>query len=161
VNEPTQAADLELSPPADMHYTDDTDVARVLVRVEYKDGRIREYEAREPHDFKMDDPASFASMAVEATRLSLGASGGFRALRQAVPTVRLSFKANPRWNLHIRTERTAEPAEREPQPVVLQGEVSDETGEAEPTRLEHDEPPPALPALHEPGHQRPVLRPTP
>jgi hypothetical protein len=82
------------APAADMRYTDDEAVARVFVRVEYADGRIREYQAQEPQDFRINDPESAPSMAF---------SGGRFATRE----VRLSFRPNPRWNLHIRTEATA------------------------------------------------------
>jgi hypothetical protein len=94
-------------PAADMRYTDDSAVARVFVRVEYADGRIREYQAREPQDFRMNDPESTSSMVMGRTRLSLPAGGGFVPLSRAVSSLRLSFTAHPKWNLHIRTERTA------------------------------------------------------
>jgi hypothetical protein len=94
-------------PAADMRYTDDSAVARVFVRVEYADGRIREYQAREPQDFQMNDPESPSSIVTGRTRLSLPAGGGFVPLSRAVPSVRLSFTAHPKWNLHIRTEATA------------------------------------------------------
>jgi len=90
-------------PAADTRYTDDSAVARVFVRVEYADGRIREYQAREPQDFQMND----SSMVVSKTRLSLPAGGGFTPLSRAVSSLSLSFTAHPRWNLHIRTEQTA------------------------------------------------------
>jgi hypothetical protein len=91
-------------PAAEMRYElDDPDavarvfVRRVFVRVEYADGRIREYQAKEPRDFKINNPESAPSMVF---------SRGMSATRE----VRLSFRPNPRWNLHIRTEATA-PAE--------------------------------------------------
>ena len=31
-------------------------MTRVFVRVEYADGRIREYQAKEPQDFRINDP---------------------------------------------------------------------------------------------------------
>lgn len=124
---------------------DDT-VTRVLIRVERADGRVREYEAREPLNFTMNDPESLSSMSVMPTRMSVGAGGGFVPFRQAVASVRLSFTANPRWNLHIRTERTAAPAEPEPQPVVLRGDVSDETPGDVSTPPSPSAQPPALPA---------------
>ncbi len=145
-------ASLEITPAppaADMSYRDDT-VARVLVRVEYADGRIREYEAREPQDFQFNNPedVSSSSVAIRPSGLSLPAGGDFRTLWHGVPALRLSFIAHPRWNLHIRTERTAEPARREADtgPVVLQGEVSDEQPGAAPIPVEHAPQPPALPA---------------
>jgi hypothetical protein len=142
------SAELVTTPPAaDMRYRDDT-VTRVFVRIERADGRVREYEAREPENFQMNDPESFGSMSISPTRLSIGAGGGFVPLRQATPSLRLSFTANPRYNLHIRTERTAEPAESEPsaQPVVLQGSVSDETAGDAPIRPSPAVPLPELPA---------------
>jgi hypothetical protein len=83
-------------PAAEMRYEDENPdaVARVFVRVEYADGRIREYQAREPQDFKINNPESAPSMVF---------SGGMSATRE----VRLSFKPSPRYNLHIRTEATA------------------------------------------------------
>lgn len=86
---------------AEMRYEpDDPDaVTRVFIRVEYAGGRIREYQAREPRDFKVNDPESAPSMVF---------SRGMSETRE----VRLSFRPNPRWNLHIRTEATA-PAEFE------------------------------------------------
>ena len=87
-------AEVATTPPvADMRYDDDT-VTRVFVRVEYADGRIREYQAKEPQDFKINNPESAPSMVF---------SRGMSATRE----VRLSFRPNPRWNLHIRTEATA------------------------------------------------------
>ena len=88
-------------PAADIRYEpEDPDaVARIFVRVEYADGRIREYQAKEPRDFRINDPESAPSMVF---------GGGMSASRE----VRLSFRPNLRWNLHIRTERTA-PAEFE------------------------------------------------
>jgi hypothetical protein len=105
VKRPAEAA---VTPPAvGMRYTDDSAVARVFVRVEYADGRIREYQAQEPQDFKMNDPESMSSMVMSRSRGALPAGGGFVPLTRAVSSVRLSFTAHPRWNLHIRTERTA------------------------------------------------------
>ena len=91
VKRPAEVA--ETPPAADMRYDDDT-VTRVFVRVEYADGRIREYQAKEPQDFRMNDPGDAPSMV-----FSRGAS--------ATREVRLSFRPSPRWNLHIRTEATA------------------------------------------------------
>ena len=88
-------AEVAATPPAaDMRYTDDKAVARVFVRVEYADGRIREYQAKEPQDFRINNPESAPSMVF---------GRGMSATRE----VRLSFRPNPRWNLHIRTEATA------------------------------------------------------
>ena len=102
------SAEVVTTPPAaDMRYTDDSAVARVFVRVEYADGRIREYQAQEPQRFEMNDPESMSSMSFRQTGLSLPAGGGFSPVRAGVPSLRLSFTAHPKWNLHIRTERTA------------------------------------------------------
>ena len=90
-------AQLAATPPvADMRYDDeDRDrVTRVFVRVEYAGGRIREYQAKEPQDFRINNPEDAPSMAF---------SRGWSATRE----VRLSFRPHPRWNLHIRTEATA------------------------------------------------------
>jgi hypothetical protein len=82
-------------PAADMRYEDDEGrVTRVFVRVEYEGGKIREYQAKEPQDFEINNPESAPSMLF---------SRGMSATRE----VRLSFRPNPRWNLHIRTEATA------------------------------------------------------
>ena len=88
-------------PVADIRYEpEDPDaVTRVFVRVEYAGGRIREYQAKEPQDFRINDPEDAPSMVF---------GGGGSASRE----VRLSFRPNLRWNLHIRTEATA-PAEFE------------------------------------------------
>jgi hypothetical protein len=100
-------------PPAQMRYEDENrdKVARVFVRVDYADGRIREYEATEPQSFQISDPEDVSTMSVRQTGLSIAAGGGFRGLRAAVPSLRLSFTAHPRHNMHIRTERTARPAD--------------------------------------------------
>ena len=88
-------AGLAVTPPAaDMRYDDQDRVARVFVRVEYAGGRIREYQAKEPQDFKINNPEDAPSMVF---------SRGMSATRE----VRLSFRPHPRWNLHIRTEATA------------------------------------------------------
>jgi hypothetical protein len=88
-------AELAAQPPAaGMRYDGEERVARVFVRVEYADGRIREYQAQEPQDFQINNPESAPSMVF---------GGGMSATRE----VRLSFRPNPRWNLHIRTEATA------------------------------------------------------
>ena len=86
------------APPAvEMRYEDPDAVTRVFVRVEYAGGRIREYQAKDPQDFRINDPEDAPSMVF---------GGGRSATRE----VRLSFRPNLRWNLHIRTEATA-PAE--------------------------------------------------
>ena len=102
-----RGAEVAVTPTADMRYTDDSAVARVFVRVEYADGRIREYQAKEPQDFRMNDPESMSSMVTSRSRGALPAGGGFVPLTRAVSSLRLSFTAHPRYNLHIRTERTA------------------------------------------------------
>ena len=91
-------------PAAEMRYEDaDPDtVARVFVRIEYADGRIREYQAKEPQDFKVTD-----GMTMRQSKAKFSAGGIFVPLTNAVATLRLSFTAHPRWTLHIRTEATA------------------------------------------------------
>jgi len=95
---------VKMPPAADMRYESGHPdaVARVFVRVEYADGRIREYQAREPQGFQVSE-----GMSVRKTGLSFPAGGGFGVLSAAVPSLRVSFTANPRHNLHIRTEATA------------------------------------------------------
>ena len=95
-------AEVATTPPvADMRYDDDT-VTRVFVRVEYADGRIREYQAKEPQDFRMSD-----GMTMRQSKARISAGGLFVPLTNAVATLSLSFTAHPRWNLHVRTEATA------------------------------------------------------
>jgi hypothetical protein len=116
VSEPPEiSGEIVKAPPAaEMRYeSEDPDaVARVFIRVEYKGGRIREYQAKEPQAFKINDPESMSSMVMSKSRGGLPAGGGFVSLTRAVSSLRLSFTAHPRWNLHIRTEATA-PAEFE------------------------------------------------
>lgn len=104
---------LVLSPSEQMRYEDeDPDkVARVFVRVDYADGRIREYEATEPENFQISNPEDISTMSFRQTGLGIAAGGGFAGLRAGVPSLRLSFTANPRHNMHIKTERTAAPAD--------------------------------------------------
>ena len=94
--------------PADIRYEDeDADkVTRVLVVVERADGTIKEYEAREPADWQMNDPESLSAQVIRTTGLGLPSGGGFRGLMAGMPSLRLSFTANPRYNLHIRNVRT-------------------------------------------------------
>jgi hypothetical protein len=94
---------------ADMRYEpEDPDaVTRVFVRVEYADGRIREYQAKEPQDFKVTD-----GMTMRQSKARFSAGGIFVPLTNAVATLSMSFTAHPRRNIHIRTEATA-PAEFE------------------------------------------------
>lgn len=61
--------------PADIRYEDEQPadaVTRVVVRVERADGTVKEYEAREPRDFTMNDPERIFSMAFHVTGLSIG-----------------------------------------------------------------------------------------
>lgn len=97
------------APTAQMRYedADGDEVARVFVRVDYADGRVREYEAQKPQDFRISDPENISTMSFRTTGLSIGGGGGFRPMRAAVATLSVSFAANPRYNLLIRTERTA------------------------------------------------------
>ncbi len=101
-------------PAAEVRYDDEPGkVARVLVRVDYKDGRIREYEALEPEGFDMNDPEtdlSFRSMGMSVQAPGSPVTG----MTAAVPDLRLSFRASPRHQMHIRTERTAGPREERP-----------------------------------------------
>jgi hypothetical protein len=85
---------VKAAPAAEMRYEDSDVVSRVFVRVEYADGRIREYQAKEPQDFRINNPESAPSMV-------------FSRAMSVTREVRLSFRPNPRWNLHIRTEATA------------------------------------------------------
>ena len=88
-------AELAVTPPAaDARYDEDGPVARVFVRVEWEGGKIREYQAKEPQDFELNNPEGAPSMVF---------GGGGLLTRE----VRLSFRPDPRWNLHIRTEATA------------------------------------------------------
>lgn len=89
---------------AEMRYEDeDRDaVARVFVRVEYADGRIREWQAREPQDFRLKD-----GMTMRESPFRVSAGGLFTPVKSALATLSLSFTAHPRWNMHIRTEATA------------------------------------------------------
>ena len=139
-------------PAADMRYEDDDPdaVARVLVRVDYADGRIREYEAREPRDFQISDPESLSSISFRRTGISVSHGGGFSPLTAGVSSLRLSFTAHPRWNLHIRTERTAEPREQEKGPLVIPGAREIPDPEAEMERLA---------ALRKPAEPKPVTLP--
>ena len=95
------------APAAEMRYEDDSPVTRVFVRVEWAGGKIREYDARDPQDFQMNQPESWSSASFQATGVSFSAGGIFVPQKAAVPSLRLSFKANPRRNMHIRTEATA------------------------------------------------------
>ena len=94
-------------PAADIRYEDPDAVTRVFVRVEYADGRIREYQAKDPQDFKITD-----GMTMRQSKAKFSAGGIFVPLTQMVATLSLSFTAHPRRNIHIRTEATA-PAEFE------------------------------------------------
>ena len=100
---------VKASPAVEMRYeSEDPDaVARVFIRVEYADGRIREWQAVEPQDFKVAD-----GMAVRQSKARFSAGGIFVPLTQMVATLSLSFTAHPRHNIHIRSEATA-PAEFE------------------------------------------------
>jgi hypothetical protein len=97
---------VKVPPAAEMRYDDDT-VTRVFVRVEYADGRIREYQAKEPQDFQVTD-----GMTMRQSKARFSAGGLFVPLKNMVATLRLSFTAHPRHNIHVRTEATA-PAEFE------------------------------------------------
>ena len=98
MNEPPEiTGEIVKAPPAaEMRYEPENPdaVTRVFIRVEYAGGRIREYQAKEPQDFRINDPEDAPSMVF---------GRGTSASRE----VRLSFRPNLRWNLHIRTEATA------------------------------------------------------
>ena len=100
--EPVSGKIVKAPPAAEMRYEDENPdaVTRVFIRVEYAGGRIREYQAREPQDFQMNE-----SMSVVPARLR--GPGAFLTGSAAIPSLRLSFTAHPRRNLHIRTEATA------------------------------------------------------
>ncbi len=89
-------------PAAEMRYEDPDAVTRVFIRVEYADGRIREYQAQEPQDFRLKD-----GMTMRESPFRVSAGGLFTPLKSALATLSLSFTAHPRWNMHIRTEATA------------------------------------------------------
>jgi len=96
--------------PADIRYEDeDADkVTRVLVVVERADGSVKEYEARDPEDWQMNNPESPSAQVIRTTGLGLPSGGGFRGLMAGMPSLRLSFTANPRYNLHIRNKRAGD-----------------------------------------------------
>ncbi len=95
--------------PAEIRYEDEDagEVVNVLIRVEHRDGSVKEYEAREPQRFEMNDPESFSAQVFRQTGLSVGGGGRFQGVTAGVPSLRLSFSANPRYNLHIRNVRRA------------------------------------------------------
>ena len=95
--------------PADIRYEDETPsdaVTNVTIRVERADGSVKEYEAREPQNWQMNDPESIGAQVLRTTGLGIaGGFGGITQLRAGVPSLRLSFTAHPRHNLHIRNVR--------------------------------------------------------
>jgi len=105
---------VQAPPVAEMRYDDEPGaVARVLVRVDYADGRVREYEALEPEDWDMNDPEADVTFA--PMRMSVQSGGSpLMPMTAALPALRLKFRANPRHQMHIRTERTAEPWRERP-----------------------------------------------
>lgn len=116
-----------LQPPAaDIRYEDEdaNRVARVFVRVEWASGKVREYEAEDPAEFRINDPERDLSLV--PMRMSVQAPGSpVVAMNAMVPRLSLSFTANPRRNMHIRTERTADrsrPA-NDPAHAAVQGEI--------------------------------------
>jgi hypothetical protein len=109
-NEALEGALVPAPQPADLRYEDETPpdaVTRVLVVVERADGSVKEYEAREPENWQMNDPESLSAQVIRTTGLGLPSGGGFRGLMAGMPSLRLSFSANPRYNLHIRNVRRA------------------------------------------------------
>lgn len=73
-------------------------VTRVVLHVEYGDGTVREYDAREPQDFRLDE-----TMATRKTGLGVSGASGFTGISHAVPSVSVSFTAHPRHNMFIWT----------------------------------------------------------
>ena len=64
--------------PADIRYEDETPsdaVTNVIIRVERADGSVKEYEAREPQNWQMNDPESIGAQVLRTT--GLGIAGGF------------------------------------------------------------------------------------
>jgi hypothetical protein len=110
--------ELEKMPPAaDTRYDDEDadEVARVFVRVEWKGGRIREYEAQEPRDFSINDPE--AAFTMTPMGMAVQAAGSpVVPMMAATPSLRLLFRGNPRRPMHIRTERTAAPSRGDESP---------------------------------------------
>ena len=101
---------------ADIRYEAETPpdaVTRVLVVVERADGSVKEYEAREPQNWQMNDPESISAQVFRQTGLGVGSGSGFRGLTAGVPSLRLSFSAHPRYNLHIRNKRKGDRASLE------------------------------------------------
>ena len=64
---------------------------------------MKEYEAREPQNFEMNDPESISAQVFRQTGLACGQR--VPRLTAGVPSLRLSFSAHPRYNLHIRNKR--------------------------------------------------------
>lgn len=93
--------------PEGIRYEDEDARRVILVRlvVERADGSAKEYEAREPENFQMSDPADLSTMAFRMTGLAIGAGGAFRGVQARTPTLSVSFAANPRRGLHIRNSR--------------------------------------------------------
>jgi hypothetical protein len=123
VNEPDEiSGSIVPAPPvADIRYEEDTQPSRVLVRVEWPGGKIREYETGQPGGFEMNDPETDLSFA--PARMAVQVPGSpVVPVMAAAWTLRLSFRADP-WEAEIRTERTA----RAPGPAALAG-----TGEVKP-----------------------------
>jgi hypothetical protein len=109
-DEPVTGQVVPVPAAAEVRYEDETAgrVARVLVRVDYADGRVREYEAEDPEAFTMNDPER--DTAVRPMRMTVQAPGSpVMPMAAMVPSLRLSFTGNPRRPFHIRTERTAAP----------------------------------------------------
>lgn len=123
--------EIEKTPPAaDVRYEgeDADEVARVFVRVEWKGGKVREYEALEPQAFVMNDPENERPR-LAPMRMAVQSGGSpVVPMMAAVPELRLSFRANPRHNMHIRREQVVTvirggPGDNPVQPLV-QGEAS-------------------------------------
>jgi hypothetical protein len=94
--------------PADIRYEDETPpdaVTKVIIRVERADGSVKEYEAREPQNWQMNDPESIGAQVLRPTGFGIGYDTALKTLMAGVPSLRLSFTAHPRHNLHIRNVR--------------------------------------------------------
>lgn len=108
--EPVSGEVVAAPPVADMRYEDEDGdrVTRAFVRIDYADGRVREYEAPNPEGFTMNDPE--ADVTVQPMRKAVQAPGSpVMPMMVACPALRLSLRGSPRTPMLIRTERTAPP----------------------------------------------------
>ena len=111
MSEPEISGEIVPAPPAaEMRYDEEDPVTRVFLRVERRSGKILECQARDPQDFKMNDPRSISSMVLRESKGRISAGGLFTPVKRMLPSLDLSFVVHPKWGMHIRTEATA-PAE--------------------------------------------------